>query len=628
MRRLAIVVALVCSALVSVATPASVHSTTELSEPEQIAHTQVIQTTGPDASALSWGLDRIDQRSLPLSGSYSYVSTGAGVKAYIVDSGIKADHVQFAGRVVNGWSYRNTTQAQLNTWRATLGSCKTPSVGAPSYSAADHPYDVDTFDYTPPVATDFGSPDNDGHGTHVAGIIGGSDTGVAKGVTLVPVRVLNSCGEGVTSMVLKGLQWILADHQMGEPAVVNMSIGFDMSSTSIDLAIKDLIAEGVVVVAAAGNSSATACNTTPAGTAGTISVGASTSTDYEASYSNYGQCVDLLAPGSYIKSTWHFDNNVSANPYKTLTGTSMAAPHVAGVVARYLQGLTTTATTVDEAATWLLANATQNALTFFHSSPPRNETMTPNKLLSLVVFDAVTGLTATSQSRQLAVSWNAVAGTSYVVTSSPGTATCSTSGASCVLTDLINGVNYSISVVSSNTYGDSRVAVITATPDGEPEVPARATSLVENRSITLSWPAVTTSVNLTYVVTSTPGNLMCSTTELSCTIEGLTYGTNYTFAVTTRTASGRVTSATVSTTARPGFTVKKDVVKRGKTTPLSWYLSSISSGKKTWSESGPCSIQGTKLVAPKKTTACVLILKIAKTKKYPAMSTKVTIAVQ
>lgn len=443
-------------------------------------------------------------------------------------------------------------------------------------------------------------------------------------------------------------------------------------------------------------------------------MGASASNDYEASYSNYGECIDLLAPGSSIKSTWHF-NSASANPYKTLTGTSMAAPHVAGVIARYLQGLTTTSTTVSEATTWLLSNTTQNAITFVHTSPPMGEAMTPNKLLAMVVPDAPSGVAAASQSRQLDVSWTAVAGTTYVVTASPGTATCSTSGASCSLTGLSNGVKYSVSVVGTNSYGNSRASVIAATPDGvpelttsitntagsrtiavawthpatdspgltftataspngascttaervctipnvvngvgytitvvatnafgsssvtassvvipdgEPEVPVSATSIVAKRFITLSWPPVTTSANVTYVVTSTPGNFTCTTAELFCTFDGLTYGINYTFAVTTRTATGRLTAAAITTAVRPGFTVKKTMMKKGSTTLLSSHLTSISTGKKQWSESGPCRIKGTKLIAPKKKTKCVLILKVAKTKKYPAMSTKVTIAVQ
>ena len=209
MRRVAAVLALLCSGTAISAAPNVVHAAEPAAAVENIYRTQVIQTTGPASSALPWGLDRIDQRDLPLSGSYSYTATGAGVKAYIVDSGIKADHVEFAGRVASGWSYRTASPSTLNTWRTSLGSCKDNA----DYDPTDHPVDVDEFDFTS-TSTDVGSPDNHGHGTHVAGTVGGTNTGVAKGVTLVPVRVLNSCGEGISSMVIAGLDWILADHQL------------------------------------------------------------------------------------------------------------------------------------------------------------------------------------------------------------------------------------------------------------------------------------------------------------------------------------------------------------------------------------------------------------------------------
>ncbi|MEI6298845.1 MAG: S8 family serine peptidase [Actinomycetota bacterium] len=714
MRRIAATLTLLCPALLTLAMPASVHASSSESVPtvvvEEIAHTQVIQTVGPVSTALSWGLDRIDQRDLPLSGSYSYTATGTGVKAYIIDSGIKADHVEFTGRVASGWSYRSASQSTLDAWRTLLGSCKN-EIG---YNPALYPVDVDQFDYTS-TPSDVGSPDNDGHGTHVAGTVGGTTTGVAKGVTLVPVRVLNSCGQGVTSMVLLGLDWILADHQLGEPAVVNMSIGFDVRVSAIDAKIALLLEEGVVVVAAAGNSGISACNTTPAATPGTISVGASSSSDTEPSWSNYGQCLDMYAPGVSITSAWNYQVSTS-NPYKIESGTSMAAPHVTGVVARYLQGVVTTSTTETETWSWLDANMTTGKITPFVATPARTQ-QTPNKLLAIVVPDAVAALTLTTSSRQISAAWTLVVGLTYVVTATPGGATCTTATSGCVISGLTNNQEYSIAVTATNGFGSSRATTVVATPvgppgavtglvaatksnaldlswvqaaddstdskytatatpggatctstvtvktsctisglingtqytvsvtgtntngtgtattttglaDGIPEVPATSMSIVGSKSVTVAWPAITSSIGVTYVVTSTPGNVTCSTIETFCVVTGLKNGVNYTFAITTKTATGQVAVALLQFIARPGFTVKKSIVKKNSKTPLSWLVSSISTGKKTWSESGPCSIVGAKLKTPKASASCVVTLKVAKKGKYPAMSTKLRVAVE
>ena len=180
MRRLAVVLALLCSGTAINAAPVAARATEPPAVVEHIARTQVVQTTGPAGSELSWGLDRIDQRDLPLSGTYSYTATGAGVKAYIVDSGIKADHAEFAGRVASGWSYRAADLSTFNAWNNLLGSCKTPAEGSPLYDASVHPVDVDEFDFTRDT-NDVGKSDNHGHGTHVAGTVSempGSSTGI------------------------------------------------------------------------------------------------------------------------------------------------------------------------------------------------------------------------------------------------------------------------------------------------------------------------------------------------------------------------------------------------------------------------------------------------------------------
>ncbi|MGH2787834.1 MAG: S8 family peptidase [Actinomycetota bacterium] len=235
----------------------------------------------------TWGLDRIDQRNLPLNNSYTYNATGAGVKAYIIDTGIRFTHTQFGGRAVSG-------------------------------------YDV----------IDGGSAEDcNGHGTHVAGTVGSTTYGVAKSVQLVAVRVLNCQGSGSTSGVIAGVDWVTGNHAAGQPAVANMSLGGG-ASTSLDNAVNNSINDGVSYAVAAGNSNANACNYSPARVAAAITVGATTSSDSRSSFSNYGSCLDIFAPGSSITSAWHTSNTAT----NTISGTSMASPHTAGVAALYLQG--------------------------------------------------------------------------------------------------------------------------------------------------------------------------------------------------------------------------------------------------------------------------------------------------
>jgi aqualysin 1 len=230
----------------------------------------------------TWGLDRVDQAGSGLDGRYLYQYTGAGVYAFVVDTGILAEHQDFGGRVSGG------------------------------YSA---------------IADGRGTSDCNGHGTHVAGTLGGSQWGVAKGVALVPVRVLDCSGSGSNSGVIAGIDW-LAGQSAQRPAVANMSLGGGFSS-ALNSAVAGAVSKGVTMVVAAGNSSADACNYSPASEPSAITVGATTSSDARASYSNYGQCLDLFAPGSSITSSWYTATNASA----TLSGTSMASPHVAGIAA-------------------------------------------------------------------------------------------------------------------------------------------------------------------------------------------------------------------------------------------------------------------------------------------------------
>jgi subtilisin family serine protease len=234
----------------------------------------------------TWGLDRIDQRNLPLDGSYTYNFTGSGITAYIIDTGIRATHTQFGGRVISGFTAINDGQ---------------------------------------------GTNDCNGHGTHVAGTVGSSTYGVAKNVSLVAVRVLGCTGSGSTSGVIAGVDWVTSNHTPGTPAVANMSLGGG-ASTALDNAVNNSINDGVTYAVAAGNSNANACNSSPSRVPNALTVGSTTNTDARSSFSNFGTCVDIFAPGSSITSTW----STSDTATNTISGTSMASPHVAGVAALYL----------------------------------------------------------------------------------------------------------------------------------------------------------------------------------------------------------------------------------------------------------------------------------------------------
>lgn len=275
-----------------------------------------VVTASVTQSGATWGLDRLDQRNLPLSTSYTYTATGAGVRAYIVDTGILPTHTQFGTRASTGY---------------------------------------DAITPTAPKA------DCNGHGTHVAGTIGGSLYGVAKGVTLIGVRVLDCNGSGSNTGVIAGVDWVAANAI--KPAVANMSLGGG-ASTAIDNAVAGAISKGITFVVAAGNSNANACNYSPARAVNAITVGATGSTDVRASYSNFGTCLDIFAPGSSITSAW-FTSTTATN---TISGTSMASPHVAGVAALFLQRKPTSLPQVVRDS--LVANSTASKVTSAGTGSP------------------------------------------------------------------------------------------------------------------------------------------------------------------------------------------------------------------------------------------------------------------
>ena len=287
-----------------------------------VEQNHTVSISGTQTNPPSWGLDRIDQRNLPLNSSYTYPNTASNVHAYIIDTGIRTTHSDFGGRATWGTNTADTNNTDCN-----------------------------------------------GHGTHVSGTVGGSSYGVAKGVQLVAVKVLNCQGSGTNSGVISGVDWVTQNAV--KPAVANMSLGGGAAST-LDTAVRNSISSGVTYGLAAGNDSgADACNTSPARTAEAITVGSTTNTDARSSFSNIGTCLDIFAPGSSITSAW----NSSDTATNTISGTSMATPHVVGAAA--LVASANPSWTPQQVRDYLVNNATTNVVT-------NAGTGSPNKLLYVV----------------------------------------------------------------------------------------------------------------------------------------------------------------------------------------------------------------------------------------------------
>ena len=285
-------------------------------EPDRMVTTVAVQSNA------TWGLDRVDQPALPLDSSFQYPDNGGrDVNIYVVDTGVRTTHQEFTGRVLPGRNF--------------------VSSGGFLFGGSVNPDDYE---------------DCNGHGTHVAGTAAGSTYGVAKQANVVPVRVLNCYGSGSTSAVIAGIDWVAGNHQ--KPAVANLSLG-GFTSTALDTAVANAVDAGVTMVVAAGNDNANACNGSPNRVPEALTVGATTRQDQRSSFSNFGACVDLFAPGSDITSAWYQSDTQTAS----LNGTSMAAPHAAGAAALYL-GANPSATPgavnvalVDDTVTGAISNA-------------------------------------------------------------------------------------------------------------------------------------------------------------------------------------------------------------------------------------------------------------------------------
>ncbi|MEV4540209.1 S8 family peptidase [Micromonospora echinaurantiaca] len=374
-----------------------------------VEQNHTVTISGTQTNPPSWGLDRIDQRNLPLNNSYTYPNTASNVRAYVIDTGVLYGHNDFGGRAVSG------------------------------------------FD-----AVDGGSADDcNGHGTHVAGTVGGSAYGVAKGVQIVGVRVLNCQGSGTNAQVVAGIDWVTANAV--KPAVANMSLGGGANS-SIDTAVTNSINSGITYAVAAGNGDIfgnrqNACNYSPARVPSAITVGATQNNDAAASFSNYGTCVDILAPGVNITSAWHTGNTAT----NTISGTSMASPHVAGAAALVLSA--NPSWNPQQVRDSLVNNATPNVVT-------NPGTGTPNRLL-YVVNDGTPPVNDFSVSVS-PTSGSTAPGGSVTTTVSTATTNGSAQSVSLSASGLPSGATASFNPATVTSGGSSTLTISTSasTPPG------------------------------------------------------------------------------------------------------------------------------------------------------------------
>ena len=483
-------------------------------EPDRMASITTTHETPAD-----WGLDRIDARA-DLDNSYSYDTTGAGVTAYVVDTGILSTHQDFSGRVRSGFT---------------------------SFSTG-------------------GTTDCNGHGTHIAGTIGGTTYGVAKGSTLVAVRVLNCAGNGSVSDVIAGLEWIANDHIPGTPAVVNLSLQVPAIDIGLDTAVTSLIDQGISVVVASGNNTADACAHSPADVASAITVNSSFRTglhgvDYRSAYSDFGPCTDLYAPGQSITSAWIGSDAAT----KMISGTSMAAPHVAGAIARLLE------LHPSDSPAQVSDSIMLSATPIDFGSPMAGD---PNKLLYAglagpSISSPPLGVVSTVNDTSVTVSWSppSFSGDSSVTSYTADAWTASTAGSlvascttsiapSCQLTGLVAGERVWIDVVATNSTGTSdpstpRLATLIA--PGIPDAPSIGTvTALTSTTVTLSFSAPLRdggSPITSYVATTSPQGGSGTVTGPSggtIAVAGLMPNTTYSFTLTAINGVGSSMASTPS----------------------------------------------------------------------------------